>query len=279
MLDLVSCLPVTMSATDGGTKQRWDAQNYDDSARFVSDHGIPVITEWLRPQQGESVLDLGCGDGALTIMLQNEFGCHAVGIDSSRELVDAAKRKGLKNAEVADAHNLTYDGEFDAVFSNAALHWMKDDPERIAEGVWRALKPGGRFVGEFGGAGNIATIEAAIQRALKERGICRSSPWYFPSPREYRNLLERAGFEVVDVTTFDRPTPIPGQDGIKDWLQTFANIYLDAVGEANGEDLTTKEFIDKIRKDIRLKLFDEHEGVWMADYVRLRFKALKKCVN
>lgn len=147
--------------------QHWSPEQYAKHARFVSTLGVPVIG-LLSPNRGESILDLGCGDGALTMKLM-ELGCTVVGVDSSADMVAAAKSLGL-NAHVIDGESLRFTSEFDAVFSNAALHWMKD-PERVITGVWRSLKPGGRFVGEFGGYGNVATIVRAIESALSSRGL------------------------------------------------------------------------------------------------------------
>ena len=142
--------------------QIWDAEQYSENARFVSDLGASVI-ELLAPRSGERILDLGCGDGALTKKLA-EHECRVVGVDASPQMTAAARRLGL-DARVMDGHELRFDHEFDAVFSNAALHWLKQ-PEKVIAGVWRALKPGGRFVGEFGGSGNVATIVAADNSAI-----------------------------------------------------------------------------------------------------------------
>src|SRR5262245_55699649 len=167
--------------------QTWNAEQYSEHARFVTDLGMPVV-ELLAPARGEDILDLGCGDGPLTRKLA-QLGCRVVGVDASAEMIAAARALGL-DARVMDGHALRFDSEFDAVFSNAALHWMKQ-PERVMAGVWRALRPGGRFVGEFGGHGNVATIVATLGHALRERGIDPAAfdPWYFPTAEEYRGLL------------------------------------------------------------------------------------------
>jgi trans-aconitate methyltransferase len=164
------------------TTQKWNAQQYSEQGRFVSDLGMPVV-ELLAPRRGERVLDLGCGDGVLTAKLV-ALGCNVVGVDGSASMIGAAKALGL-DARVMDGHALSFDGEFDAVFSNAALHWMKQ-PDKVVDGVWRALKPGGRFVGEMGGEGNVATIVAALETALRARGIDPKAfnPWFYPAAEQ-----------------------------------------------------------------------------------------------
>lgn len=246
------------------SSQKWNPTAYVANARFVSDLGIPVV-EWLEPTSGESILDLGCGDGALTLKLK-ELGCDVFGVDASKEMVDASRELGLR-AGVLDGHKLSFEQEFDAVFSNAALHWMKD-PERVVKGVWQSLRPGGRFVGEFGGAGNIAKIETAIRQELEKRNLkVVDSPWYFPTPEEYQTLLEKQGFVVERISHFPRPTALPGD--VTGWLKTFAQPYFESVRE---QDMPV--IMDKLVENLKPKLVGD-DGVWMADYVRLRFRASK----
>jgi SAM-dependent methyltransferase len=243
--------------------QSWDPERYARNARFVSDLGAPVV-ELLAPQPGERVLDLGCGDGALTAELVAR-GCPVVGVDGSAEQIAAARARGL-DARVADGQSLAFESEFDAVFSNAALHWMKR-PDAVIDGVARALRPGGRFVGEFGGQGCVAKIVAALDRALARRGLDAASlnPWYFPSAEEYRKRLEARGFEVRSIALFPRPTPLPGD--VTGWLETFAESFTRAL--AAGE---RRPFLAEVRDALRPELVDP-SGVWVADYVRLRFSA------
>ena len=241
----------------------WNPNTYAENARFVSDLGNKVI-DLLSPQVGERILDLGCGDGALTSEV-SKLGCRVVGVDSSPEMVRAAKWRGLE-AQVADGQSLRFHNEFDAVFSNAALHWMKDS-QSVIGGVWSALRPGGRFVGEFGGHGNVATIISAIESALSSRGLAVTCPWFFPKPEEYQNLLESAGFEVHDIALFLRPTVLPGD--VRGWLTTFAHPYMVVVPESERNEFTS-EIVDSLRK----RLVDAN-GKWIADYVRLRFAATR----
>ncbi|MBM3263795.1 MAG: class I SAM-dependent methyltransferase [candidate division Zixibacteria bacterium] len=244
-------------------KQKWSPDRYAANARFVSDLGMPVV-ELLAPKPGERILDLGCGDGALTVRF-SELGCETVGVDASPDMIAVARARGL-DARVVDGQALDFENEFDAVFSNAALHWMKK-PERVVEGVWWALKAGGRFVGEFGGYGNVAAIVGAVEVALARRGAKAENPWFFPRPETYRILLENAGFVVRDMALFPRPTPLPGDIG--GWLETFAGSYTSVL-----PDVERKDFIAGVVKDLRPVLSDT-DGNWTAEYVRLRFAAIK----
>jgi trans-aconitate methyltransferase len=247
------------------SKQTWNAQQYAEHARFVSDLGMPVVA-LLAPRRGENILDLGCGDGPLTKQL-SDLGCNVVGVDASSEMVAAAKALGL-DARIMDGHALQFDGEFDAVFSNAALHWMKQ-PESVIGGVWRALRAGGRFVGEFGGNGNVATIVAALKEALAMHGIDARAvnPWYNPTVEEYRNLLEAHGFGVNAIALFPRPTPLPGS--VVGWLETFAQTFAAVLPLSD-----RPAFFQEVAELCRPNLCDS-AGNWQADYMRLRFSATK----
>jgi SAM-dependent methyltransferase len=245
--------------------QTWDPRRYAENARFVSDLGAPVL-ELLAPRAGERVLDLGCGDGPLTRRLV-EAGCQVVGIDSSPEQVASARALGL-DARCIDGTALDFHEEFDAVFSNAALHWMRP-PDQVARRVLASLRPGGRFVGELGGAGCVAKIRGAIHLALRERGVDPLSvdPWYFPSDLEYRRLLEAAGFVVDKIALIPRPTPLPTD--VRGWLETFAGSFFGALAASE-----RSHFLDEVCVALRPLLCDA-DGKWTADYVRLRFHATK----
>jgi trans-aconitate methyltransferase len=243
--------------------QNWDPIQYDKNARFVSDLGMPVIN-LLSPQSGERILDLGCGDGALTVKL-SERGCIIVGVDSSIEMVNATKALGLE-AYVMDGQSLQFINEFDAVFSNAALHWMKN-PQNVISGVWHALKSGGRFVGEFGGFGNVSAIVTALESALFARGVAVDNPWFFPHPDEYKELLEANGFDVKTIDLIPRPTLLPGD--VSGWLETFAQTYTSALPA-----IDRQHFISEVVETLR-NILCNSKGEWMADYVRIRFFATK----
>jgi trans-aconitate methyltransferase len=245
-------------------EQRWDPARYLRNAAFVPALGEPVL-EMLAPQAGERILDLGCGEGALTARIAAT--ASVLGVDGSAEQVAAARARGL-DAQMMDGQHLTFAGEFDAVFSNAALHWMRD-ADAVIDGVWRALKPGGRFVAECGAAGNVAGIRDAIDRALTRRGIDArtADPWYFPAPDEYRARLEARGFRVLALALVPRPTTLPG--GLGDWLDTFAESFLALLPAADREAVK-----NEVEKDLAPRFCDK-SGVWTVDYVRLRFAAQK----
>lgn len=250
--------------------QRWNAQDYAQNGRFVADLAGGVVG-LLQLQPGERVLDLGCGDGALSRQLI-DAGAELVGVDASPELVAAARERGV-DARVGDGQTLvldqTFDAAFDAVFSNAAMHWMKRDPDAVIRGAWKALVPGGRFVAELGGAGNVARIREALHAALRRRGVEPDAidPWYFARPRAYRARLERAGFAVREIALHPRPTPLPSD--MQSWLRTFAGRFTDAVPAAERATL-----IEEVQRELQTALVDA-QGRVVADYVRLRFVAYK----
>jgi trans-aconitate methyltransferase len=245
--------------------QSWDPATYARHARFVSDLGSPVV-ELLAPRPGERILDLGCGDGALTKKLV-DLGCEVVAVDSSAPQIEAARKLGL-NAQVIDAETLPFSDEFDAVFSNAVLHWITNADPMIAA-VYRSLKPGGRFVAECGGAGCVQKIRTALVEALERRGIDGEArvPWYFPTPDDYAARLARAGFRVDTIALIPRPTPLPGD--VIGWLETFAHSFLHGLSNPARE-----EYLQEVRTTLEPQLRDD-TGTWVADYVRLRFTATR----
>ncbi|CAI5465670.1 unnamed protein product [Closterium sp. Yama58-4] len=245
-------------------RARWNPTTYRKSFSFVPTLGLPVV-DLLAPLPGERVLDLGCGEGTLSKFL-SALGCHVVGVDSSPDMVEMARRDGV-NAILADACQLQFSSEFDCVFSNAALHWMKRDPSLVVANVRAALKPGGRFVAEMGGFGNVASVVTALVAVLRSRGIDAAAmvPWYFPTQEEYRQLLEAHGFEVEHMEMIARPTLLP--DGVASWLDAFAQSFFHGLSEADK---------NAVYDDVHLALHPtlcDSEGRWFADYVRLRFRA------
>ena len=242
-----------------------ELSRYAKNARFVSDLGEPVV-DLLNPQAGERILDLGCGDGALTEKIIAR-GAEVIGVDASADMVKAARHRSI-DARVVDAYQLGFASEFDAVFSNAALHWMKRDPDAVIQGVRRALKPEGRFVAEMGGHGNVAAITVALRGTLENYGMKDAAaiiPWYFPSPDEYRQRLERAEFRADYIELIPRPTPLP--TGMRGWLETFAIPFTSSVPQE-----ARAHFLDEVTERLRPVLCDA-SGNWTADYVRLRFQA------
>jgi trans-aconitate methyltransferase len=245
--------------------QDWNADRYAKHAHFVPALGQAVL-DLLQPKPGERILDLGCGDGVLSEKIAAQ-GATVVGVDSSADMISAAKRRGI-DAHVMSGYALAFDHEFDAVFSNAALHWMSEDPNAVVAGVRRALKPGGRFVGEMGGHGNVAAITVALIAVLERRGVknaAASSPWYYPTVEAYSAKLEQAGFVVENIQLIPRPTPLP--TGMEEWLKTFGLPFLNLLPESQ-HAAALEEAVSLLRP----VLCDEN-GNWTADYVRLRFVA------
>ena len=241
----------------------WNPTSYAKNARFVSDLGEPLLA-LLDGRPGETILDLGCGDGALTEKIV-ATGCTVYGCDASLAQLQAARNHGAQ-VFVMDGQRLGLKCRFDAVFTNAALHWMKQ-AEKVLEGVAAALKNGGRFVGEFGGKGNVETIRQSLHGALQKRSIEPWSvdPWYYAAPQEYTELLSRHGFTVDYIELIPRPTKLPGD--ILGWLEVFAQPFSKAVAEPQ-----RAEFLLEVREQLQAKL-RQPDGRWYADYVRLRFKA------
>lgn len=245
--------------------QTWNPATYADNGAFVPALGAGVL-EWLNPQPGDRILDLGCGDGQLTARI-DAAGAEVVGFDASQAMVDAARRRGV-DAHLGNAEALPFHAEFDAVFSNAALHWVRDQDAMLA-GVKRALRPGGRFVAEMGGHGNIAAIQVALAAVVERHGFAHAFKAeqrnYFPTPESYRARLERHGFHVREIQLIPRPTPLPA--GMAAWIRTFRRGVLEAVPESERETVVseTVALLEPVLQD--------DAGNWTGDYVRLRFIA------
>lgn len=248
----------------------WDAKLYNDKHAFVWQRATGVV-ELLAAKPGESILDLGCGTGHLTAEIAAS-GANVIGIDRSPEMIAEAKARyrGIE-FQVEDATELHFDGQFDAVFSNAALHWILE-PEKVVRGVAKALKPGGRFVAEFGGKRNIERLIGAIARAGEKFGLeprLEDRLWYYPSLAEYAALLEKCSLEVREALLFDRPTRLEdGERGLEAWLRMFAKFVLNRLPAERQE-----EFLREIERQARAELFKN--GSWELDYRRLRIAAWK----
>jgi len=252
------------------TSKSWDATAYDGKHSFVWKYGADVI-ELLNPQAGERILDLGCGTGHLTNQIA-ERGADVLGIDASADMIDEGRRlyPSLK-LEIADAREFVSPQPFDAVFSNAVLHWIKP-PAKVIERIAACLKPGGRFVAEFGGKGNIQTIEQALDATMKQLSLPPRAEVdynFFPGIAQYSSLLESHGLEVTFATLFDRMTPLSaGEAGLRTWVMNFRNNIVDRVPEA-----LRGVFFRGIEDRSRAVLY--RDGNWNADYRRIRVVAHK----
>ncbi|ELZ02181.1 class I SAM-dependent methyltransferase [Natrialba aegyptia] len=245
----------------------WNTDSYDEGHSFVFEYGEGVV-DLLDPDTGERILDLGCGTGHLTAQI-SESGAATVGLDASEEMITTASDTHPECEFVhEDARDFSFDEPFDAVFSNAALHWIPDQ-DAVLDSVAEALVPGGRFVAELGGTGNVAAIVDAVRTEATERGYDVQSPWYFPSIGEYASKLESHGFETHYATLFDRPTELEnGTDGLAEWLGMFGDSLLSAIpAEERSSVISAVE--DRLREDYL------QDGTWTADYRRLRIVAVK----
>lgn len=248
---------------------KWDAGKYTDNFSFVHQYGSSV-TELIDADKGSSVLDLGCGNGALTKTLQ-EKGYSVKGLDASKELLDVA-RKNYPSIEfvLGDATDFTLTESVDIVFSNAVFHWINRERQQdMLKCVHNALKKNGQFVFEFGGYGNTQRIHGALAAVFSEHGYCYKMPCYFPTISEYASLLENAGFRVKYAILFDRPTELNGEHGLKDWINMFVKTPFEVVGNEQEKEIIINKTIDVLREDLFI------DGKWYADYVRIRMKAIR----
>ena len=234
---------------------QWDAADYARVGGFVPALGAAAL-DLLDPQPGEHILDVGCGDGTLSVKIV-ERGASVVGIDDSESMIGAARGKGL-DARLMDAAELKFSEAFDAAFSNATLHWILAK-DRAARAIWFGLKPGGRFAGELGGEGNLACLREALDDELVARGFgppAYAANWY-PSVEQFSAVYERAGFKDVDARLIERPTTL--EHGVSGWVLTFRAGWLDRAGVPHEERQSIADAVaDRV-------------GSASADYVRLRF--------
>lgn len=249
---------------------RWDAEGYEKGFSFVPAYGAGVI-DLVDVREGESCLDLGCGNGALTAELAAR-GLDAFGMDASPEMVALARKRHPElRFEVGDATSFSLGESVDVVFSNAMLHWIDAGQQAAALGrVAAALRVGGQFVFECGGHGCGARIHAALRRAFSGRGLDYEMPFYFPTVGEYAPQVEAAGLRVTDAFLFDRPTRLEGPDGMADWIRMFVKRPFDGLDNALATELVSAA-VDELRGDPELF----RDGAWYADYVRLRMRAIK----
>ncbi|NLR89836.1 class I SAM-dependent methyltransferase [Flammeovirga agarivorans] len=249
----------------------WNAQLYNDKHAFVYAYGSSLL-ELLAPQPHESILDVGCGSGQLTAEIK-EKAQHVVGFDYSESMIEDAKERHPDiDFYVKDASNFSFDESFDAVFSNAALHWVLQ-PQEAAECMYKALKPQGRFVIEMGGKDNVATIVDQLRASLLKRGYTTQAQkrvWFFPSVAEYAKILEDVGFRIKSIEHYDRPTALADeQTGVKDWLSMFGKSFFEEVPEAIQEEVKSE-----VQENVKAQFLKD--GIWYADYKRLRVFAIKE---
>ncbi len=246
----------------------WNPDLYQQQHSFVWQLSADLVAV-LNPQPGEHIVDLGCGTGQLTAAIAAQAAT-VIGLDADPAMIAEAQQNFPHlTFQVADARTFTVPQAVDAVFSNAALHWIPA-AATVAAQIGQALKPGGRLVAEFGGQGNVGTIRAAIAQARQDLGFGPSAAfaWYFPSIGEYAQVLESQGFEVRYATLYDRPTPLATEQGMRDWLRMFASrFWMDLTVEQQAELLTA------IEAATRSTLY--RDGQWWADYRRLRVVAVK----
>lgn len=252
------------------TKQDyWNATRYDTQHAFVSHYGKDILS-LLQPQQGETIVDVGCGTGDLAHELSKQ-GVHVIGIDASPNMITTAKEKYPHIPfYVQSATQLTGFSNVDVVFSNATLHWVKE-PFTALHSMYAILKSGGRFVAEFGGAHNVETITHAIIDEIRHAGYRFDDaqfPWYYPSIAEYTTLMEAAGFHVTFAEHINRPTPLQSDEGLRNWMYMFADGLFEGI-EKNAKD----RIIKKVEERLRDVLWQD--GEWIADYKRIRVVGVK----
>lgn len=252
-------------------QQHWNPDLYQTSHSWAWEYGRDLL-QFLAPKAGERILDVGCGTGQLTDEIA-QLGAEPVGVDASPAMIEAARKNfPAIRFEVCDAAAMPFDNEFDSVFSNASLHWVTDQKGAIAS-IARSLKPGGRFVFEMGGYGNVQTIVSAADQALRELGIAHPEelrPWTFPKIGDYAHLLEDNGLRVDFAVLYDRPTPLEwGVRGLANWMQMFGRFALDPLTHEQ-----RAQAMHRVEELARPKLF--HDGRWVADYKRLRMLSVKE---
>lgn len=250
-------------------KTTWNASLYDQKHDFVSKFGGSLV-DVLAPKEGERILDVGCGTGDLAHEITSH-GAIVVGADASADMIFAAQQKyPMIKFMTQDAEAMHFANEFDAVFSNAALHWIKQQ-KNVIQNIYNAIKPHGRFVAEMGGHGNIASIVSALKQSMAALNFSYNEddfPWYFPTVEEYQTLLENAGFKVETIKLYERPTPLQGEDGLRNWLEMFSFNILKQFADHEKEQVYAK-------CEALLKPNYYRENEWITDYWRLRFVAYK----
>jgi trans-aconitate methyltransferase len=249
---------------------KWNATLYNDKHSFVAKYGEDVMG-WLAPQKEEHILDVGCGTGTLTEKIR-ESGAIVTGIDASSEMIAKAKAAYPHiKFFVKDATDFSFNEKFDAVFSNATFHWIKDH-SKVLQSIHNSLKQGGRFVYEMGAKHNVEKIHIVVKKILIDEGFHDNATTevnYFSSAAEQAVMLENAGFTISNIIKFDRPTELIGEDGMKNWIIQFGQPFFKNIPEKKMEEIIFKS-VDLLKKS------NYENGKWYADYIRLRIKAIKK---
>lgn len=249
---------------------KWNANLYDDKHQFVSKYGEGLIS-FLQPKNGEHILDVGCGTGDLANQIDT-YGATVIGVDATATMIEQAQQKYTHiQFDVRDVKNLGFDNQFDAIFSNATLHWVKE-PDKALASMFKTLKKGGRLVAEMGGSGNIQSIAQATEQTMNALNFdyqAEKFPWYFPTVAEYTKLLDEQGFTVQYIELYERPTELAGEDGVQNWLKMFSNSLFEHLS-----DEQKQQVYEEAEKRLRGQIY--HDGKWIADYCRLRFIAYKK---
>lgn len=248
---------------------KWDANQYSSDFSFVHQYGNSVI-DLIDDNNCGTVLDLGCGNGALSKAMVDK-GYHVIGIDASKELLEIAKKNYPDIHFIdADATNFSLEQPVDVVFSNAVFHWInREHQPDMLKCVHEALKEKGQLVFEFGGYGNNQLIHRSLEETFAEHQYTYEMPFYFPTISEYATLLENAGFRVTYAILFDRTTELKGENGLKDWIKMFVKTPFSVVEDRDEKRKIIDETVEKLRDNLY------KEGRWYADYVRIRMKAIR----
>ena len=248
----------------------WDGQKYTSDFTFVHQYG-KAVAELIEAKENSTVLDLGCGNGALSRILHN-MGYSVKGMDASRELLNIAREKNPDIVFIqADATNFSLETPVDVVFSNAVFHWIDRERQRdMLKCVYHALKKGGEFVFELGGYGNNQLIHSALEKAFSSYQYAYQLPFYFPTIGEYASLLEDTGFKVTFAALFDRPTELKGENGLMDWINMFVKTPFSVVEREEEKEAIKNQTVDNLRSALY------QDGKWYADYVRLRMRAVRQ---
>ncbi|WP_153730757.1 class I SAM-dependent methyltransferase [Sporosarcina obsidiansis] len=247
----------------------WNAELYDKKHKFVSNFGEDLVS-LLHPQRGEHILDVGCGTGDLAYEI-SKSGATVTGIDAAQSMIEAAQEKyPHMHFSVQDGESFSFEPQFHAVFSNAAIHWMKNQ-QKVVQNCFDALLPTGRFVAELGGANNIQSIVEAMKTTSDRLSILYDEtlfPWVFPTKDEMSKHLENAGFTMITIKHYERPTPLVGEEGLRNWLEMFSNHMFNHLTNDEKEALYSE-----CERILRPQLYKENG--WVADYWRIRFIAQK----